>query len=145
LGVSKDDAQDLNAASRGSFHSLPVSEARLVLDKIIGRTTFTSIHDKFLEEEKESSPKQEEEVLIAKSRPFQSQDLAINPELSVTQNPPREKGIPLLENPSEFEGNLIDFGRTKNSRPHKRPPSEYMSNPLTEESLRKRPYSHIGH
>jgi hypothetical protein len=50
-----------------------------------------------------------------------------------------------LENPFEFEGNLIDFGRTMNSRPHKRPPSEYISNPLMEESLRKRPYSKVGH
>jgi hypothetical protein len=70
LGLSKDDAQDLNAASGGSFFSLSVSEARVVLDKIIGRTTFTSIHDELSEKEKESSPKQEEEVLIAKSRPF---------------------------------------------------------------------------
>jgi hypothetical protein len=29
--------------------------------------------------------------------------------------------------------------------PHKRPPSEYNPNPLKEESLRKRPYPHIGH
>jgi hypothetical protein len=67
LGLSKDDAQDLNAASGGSFLSLSVSEARLVLDKILRCTTCTSIHDELLEEEKESSPKQEEEVLIAKS------------------------------------------------------------------------------
>jgi hypothetical protein len=67
LGLSKDDAQDLNAASRGSFLSLSVSEARLVLNKIIGRTTFTSIHDELSEGEKESSPEQEKEVLIAKS------------------------------------------------------------------------------
>jgi hypothetical protein len=50
-----------------------------------------------------------------------------------------------LENPFEFKGNLIDFGRTINSHPHKRPPSEHNQNPLTEESLRKRPYSYIGH
>jgi hypothetical protein len=31
------------------------------------------------------------------------------------------------------------------SHPHKRPPSEHISNPLMEESLRKRPYPHIGH
>jgi hypothetical protein len=67
LGLSKNDAQGLIAASRGSFLSLPVSEARLVLDKILGRTTCTSIHDKLLEEEKKSSPEQEEEVFIAKS------------------------------------------------------------------------------
>jgi hypothetical protein len=46
---------------------LSVSEARLVLDKILGRTTYTSIHDELLEEEKESSPEQEEEVFIVKS------------------------------------------------------------------------------
>jgi hypothetical protein len=70
LSFSMDDAQDLNAASRGSFLSLFVSEARLVLDKIIGCTTFTSIHDELSEKEKESSPEQEEKVLIVKSRPF---------------------------------------------------------------------------
>jgi hypothetical protein len=31
------------------------------------------------------------------------------------------------------------------SHPHKRPPSEDIPNPLMEESLRKRPYPHIGH
>jgi hypothetical protein len=72
LGLSKDDAQDLNVASRGAFLSLSVSEAGLVLDKILGRTTCTSIHDELLEKENESSPEQEEKVLIAKSRPFQS-------------------------------------------------------------------------
>jgi hypothetical protein len=50
-----------------------------------------------------------------------------------------------LENPFEFKGNLIDFVRTINSCPHKRPPSEHNPNTLTKESLRKRPYSHIGH
>jgi hypothetical protein len=145
LGLSKDDAQDLNAAYGGSFLSLSVSEARLVLHQILRRTTCTSIHDELLEEEKESSLEQEEEVLIAKSRPFQSQDLAISPKLSISQNPPREEEIPPLENPFEFKGNLIDFGRTMKPRPHKRPPSEYNPTPLKEESLRKHPYSHIGH
>jgi hypothetical protein len=37
------------------------------------------------------------------------------------------------------------LGRTKNSRPHKRPPSEYILNPLKGGSLRKCPYSYIGH
>jgi hypothetical protein len=32
-----------------------------------------------------------------------------------------------------------------NSHPPKRPPSEHIPNPLLEESLRKCPYSHIGH
>jgi hypothetical protein len=36
-----------------------------------------------------------------------------------------------------------NFGRTLNS--HKRPSSEYNSNPLKKGSLRKRPYSHVGH
>ena len=37
----------------------------------------------------------------------------------------------------------VDFGRTLNS--HKRPSSEYNLNPLKKGSLRKCPYSHIGH
>jgi hypothetical protein len=56
LGLSKDNAQDLNAAPIGSFLSLSVNEAMLVLDKIIGCTTITSIHDELLEVEKESPP-----------------------------------------------------------------------------------------
>jgi hypothetical protein len=31
------------------------------------------------------------------------------------------------------------------SRPRKSPPSEHIPNPLKEESLRKHPYSYIGH
>jgi hypothetical protein len=41
-----------------------------MLDKISGKAPCTSIHNKLLEEEKESSPKQEEKVLIAKSQPL---------------------------------------------------------------------------
>ena len=39
----------------------------------------------------------------------------------------------------------VDFGKSLNFQPHKRPSSEYNSNPLKKRSLRKRPYSHIGH
>ena len=52
-----------------------------MLDMISGKTLYTSNHNKLIEEEKESSPEQEEEVLIAKPQPLQSQDLAINLEL----------------------------------------------------------------
>ena len=97
------------------------------------------------EEEKESSPKQEEEVLIAKSQPLRSQDVAINPKPPIPQNPPKEEGIPPLEIPIEIKDDLFgaDFGRALNS--HKRPSSEYNSNPLKTGSLRKRPYSHVEH
>ena len=70
-----------------------------MLDRISGKTPCTSIHNELPEEEKKSSPNQEEEVLIAKSQPLQSQDLPVNPELSIPQNPPREEGIPPLEIP----------------------------------------------
>jgi len=59
-----------------------------MLDRISGKTPYTSIHNELPEEEKESSPKQEEEVLIAKSQPLQSQGLAINPKPSI---PPKSK------------------------------------------------------
>ena len=72
---------------------LPACKASTILDKIIGRIPYTSIHDELPEDQKESSPDQEEEVLIAKLQPFQSQDLAINPEPSIPQNlnPPKKK------------------------------------------------------
>ena len=72
MGLSKDYTQSLDIASRGAFLCLSVSEARNILDKIIGNTPYTSIHDEHPEEEKESSPKEKEEVLIAKSQPLQS-------------------------------------------------------------------------
>ena len=71
--------ESLDAASRGAFLHLSTSEARAMLDRISGKTSCTSIHNELLEEEKKSSPEQEEKVLIAKSQPLQSQDLAINP------------------------------------------------------------------
>ena len=50
-----------------------------------------------------------------------------------------------MEIPIKIKQDLFgaDFGRTLNS--HNRPSSEYNLNPLKKGSLRKRPYSHIGH
>jgi hypothetical protein len=70
MGLSKDSKESLNAASRGAFLHLSTSEARAMLDRISGKTPYSSIHNKLLEEEKESSHDQEEKVLIAKSQPF---------------------------------------------------------------------------
>ena len=67
MGLSKDSAQSLDQASRGAFLHLSISEARHMLDRIIGRIPYTSIHDELPKEEKELSPKQEEVVLIAKT------------------------------------------------------------------------------
>jgi hypothetical protein len=52
-----------------SFICLLVRQ-RTILDKIIGRIPYTSIHVELPKEEKESSPEQEEKVLIAKSQPL---------------------------------------------------------------------------
>ena len=116
-----------------------------MLDRISGKTLYTSNHNKLIEEEKESSPEQEEEVLIAKSQPLRSQDVAINLEPPIPKNPPKEEGIPPLEIPVEIKDDLfgVDFGRALNS--HKRPSSEYNSNPFKKGSLRKHPYSHVEH
>jgi hypothetical protein len=144
MGLTKDSMESLDVASRGAFLHLSTSEARAILDRISEKTPCTSIHYELLEEEKESSPKQEEEGLIGKSQPLRSQDLAINPEPPIPQNPPREEGIPPMKIPIEIKDDLFgaDFGRAFNS--HKRPSSEYNSNPLKKGYLRKRPYSHIG-
>ena len=72
--------ESLDTTSRGAFLHLSTSEARAMLDRISGKTPYTSIHNDLPEKEKKSSPDQEEEVLIAKSQPLQFQDLAINPE-----------------------------------------------------------------
>ena len=69
MGLSKDSMQSLDQASRGAFLHLSAREARSMLDRISGKTPYTSIHNELLEEEKESSPDQEE-VLIAKSQPL---------------------------------------------------------------------------
>jgi hypothetical protein len=83
MGLSKDSREPLNVASRGAFLHLSTSEARAILNKISEITPCTSIHNELSEEETESSPKQEEKVLIAKSQPLQSQDLSINPKPSI--------------------------------------------------------------
>ena len=77
-----------------------------MLDRISGKTPCTSIHNELPEEEKESSPDQEE-VLIVESQPLQSQDLVVNPEPSIPQNPPREEEIPPLEIPIEIKDDLF--------------------------------------
>jgi len=65
----------------------------------------------------------------------------------IPQNPPREEGIPPLGIPIEIKDDLFDanFGKILNCLLHKRPSSDYNSNPLNKGSLRKRPYSHVGH
>jgi hypothetical protein len=70
MGLNKDSRESLDLASRGAFLHLSTREARSMLNKISKKTPCTSILYELLEEEKESSPEQEEEVLIAKSQPL---------------------------------------------------------------------------
>ena len=95
MGLSKDSRESLNATSRGAFLHLSASEARAMLDRISGKTPSTSIHNELSEKEKKLFSDQEE-VLIAKSQPLQSQDFAINHKPPIPQNPPKEEGIPPL-------------------------------------------------
>jgi len=118
----------LNTASRGAFYHLPASEARDLIDSLSGK--FPSIY--IPEKEKESVPRQEEEVSIARSQPLQSQTLAINLKPSIPQNSPREEGIP-TSNLSDADG--LDFWF------HKRPSSRDNSNPCNNGSLRECPGS----
>jgi hypothetical protein len=117
MGLSKDSREPLNVASGGAFLYLSTSDARAMLNRISKITPCTSIHNELSEEETESSLEQEEKVLIAKSQPLQSQDLAINPKPPIPQNPPIEEGTPPLEILVEIsyeENDLFgdDFGRT---------------------------------
>jgi hypothetical protein len=108
--------ESLDLASRGAFLHLSASEVRSMLDKISGKTPCTSIHNELLEKEKESSPKQEEEVLIAKSHLLQSQDLAISPEPSIPQNlnPPNKEEIQPFGISSEHDLFNGDIGKSLN-------------------------------
>ena len=105
-------------------HHLPNSEARDLIDSLSGK--FPSIY--IPQKEKESVPRQEEEVSIARSQPLQSQTLAINPKPSIPHNSPREEGIPTL-NLSYTDGSDSWF--------HKRPSSRDNSNPCNNGSLRE--------
>ena len=51
--------------------------------------------------------------MIVKSQPLQSQDLTINPESSIPQNPLREEEIPPLEIAVEIKDDLFyaDLGK----------------------------------
>ena len=91
MGLSEDSLQTLDQVSRGAFLHLSASKAKSMLNRISGITPCTSIHDELLEEEKESYPDQEEEVLIAESEPLQSQDSVINPEPSIPKIIQRKK------------------------------------------------------
>ena len=91
-----------------------VSEARTILDRISGKIPFTSNHVEVPEEEKELSPDQEDEVLIAKSQPLQSQYLAINPKQSIPQNPSREEEIQPFQIFCEDDLFYADFGKRLN-------------------------------
>ena len=65
-GLSRENKQTLNAASRGSFHRLSASEAWNLIDLMSGKSPSIYIPEK----EKESVPIQEEEVSIAKLQPL---------------------------------------------------------------------------
>jgi len=70
MGLNRHFMNFLDMAFRGAFLHSSASKPRTILDKIIGRIPYTSIHNELLEEEKESSPDQEEKVFVAKSQPF---------------------------------------------------------------------------
>jgi hypothetical protein len=70
-----------------------------------------------------ATPRQEKKVLIAKSQLLQSQHLAIDPKPSIPQNPLREEEIPPLESSDLSDTDGLDF------QFHKKPSSEYNSNP----------------
>ena len=116
MGLRKDSMQTLGQASRGAFLHLSASDARSMLDRISGKTPCTSIHNEFPKVEKKSSPDQVEEVLIAKSQPLQSQDLAINPKPSIPQNlnPPRGEEIQPFKNSCEDDIFYANFGKSLN-------------------------------
>ena len=66
------------------------------------------------------------------------------PYIPQNPNPPKEEEIQPFEISCE-DDIFDDFGKSLNFWFHKRPSSEYNSNPFKKGSLRKRSYSHIEH
>ena len=64
LGLSKESAFNLDISSGGSFKHMTISEGKAILEKIFENTPYTDIYDEFPKEIVESSPDQEEEVLV---------------------------------------------------------------------------------
>jgi len=62
LGLSKESKESLDLAFGRAFLHLPITEARPMLEKVV------QAYPELSEEEKESSPEQEEEVLVAKTQ-----------------------------------------------------------------------------
>ena len=101
MGLSREDRKFLDLASGGNFFSQCGTKARYLLDIMSRQTPCLNTHK--LLPEKELISRQEKEVLIAKSQPLQSEDLAIDPKISIPQNPPTAE-IPLLKNLSDTDG-----------------------------------------
>ena len=120
-GLSREDKQTLHAASGGSFYHLSASDAWNLIDLMSRKSPSFYIPGK----EKKPVPRQEE-VLIARSQPLQSQTLAIDPKPSIPQNSLTDKGIPTL-NLSDADGLDLWF--------HKRLSSIDNSNPCNDDSL----------
>jgi hypothetical protein len=119
LGLNKEAALHLDTTSGGSFSHETINKGKVILEKILKNTPYTSIFDEFPEEQKEIEPSpepkdkesilgQEKKVLIVKSQQLQSQDLAINSKPS-PQNPLREEEIPPLESSDLSDTDGLDF------------------------------------
>jgi hypothetical protein len=138
-GLNREDRSNLHAASGGNFFYLSDREATDVINRCCGYASSRT----FPKKKEESPSDQREKITIASSQPIQSQDLAIHPEPSTSQNPPRIEEIPPLKDP--FEPSLRDFGRTINSHPYKSPPIGYNSDSLKGKTLFELTYPSIGH
>jgi hypothetical protein len=98
LGLSEESTQFLDIALGGAFLHLSDSERRAILDAILENSPYTGVHDDSLKEKDIPTPKQEE-VLIAKSLPIPSKDLAADPIPKPFLGTPKEEEIHPLEFP----------------------------------------------
>jgi hypothetical protein len=118
LGLSKEDALQLDLSSRGSFAHKSISEGKAIMEKILENTSYTGIYDELPKQTIESSPDQQEEAPTTGFKiPSNSSHnlIAGEPPTKGTHHTHRDDESHSFTWPFEFKDDLfldVDFGNT---------------------------------
>ena len=142
-GLSKEVALFLDISSGRSFSHKTVSEGKIILDKILENTPYTSIYDEFPKEEVETSSEPEEDAHATELEiPIDSSHdlVAKKPSDKGMQNQIEDDGTSPIELPFEFKEDLFEYyGNTSIFPVQAGPIAKTTSTDLYEESV------HIEH
>jgi hypothetical protein len=105
MGLSKETVQFLDNASGSSFLHVSASNGKNILDKILGNTPYTSIHDKFPKEVGETLPEIEPQIVEPEPKPIPS---PIQTSTIPTPEPSKEEESPLTDFMLEIKHDLFN-------------------------------------